>query len=371
MKQTNSNPALVAGLGGASLAVAPRLAYGLSFQSAADRFFGSPLAPFMVGILGGAAVASGIYYAVVKLGEASDRTDAAEKPHARRGAHAAHASHAPEASVAASLYKPRHMSPADFEKSGVIRVQPAQSYVEMQKKDVPAKKGEKHLKPTIMERLGIDMMSGIPVIERADGSVGDVGTGWWIRGVGKKAIISDSGFGGEKPVDAFLHETNQPVPQSINQRVAQIDEGLYPEKRTSDDLDRSDMWTSALQALDEKIGVSSEKVSFANPAFLDIIGGSDTIDEPDGLAEKTDFILFKIPAGHPEVTDTESYINHLLTDEFSRSSSPSIRMSSHRFMRVIEGGTHGMKATGRTGRQKNAYVGKHFAPLPSPSGPSR
>lgn len=360
MKRANSNPVLAAGLGGASLAIAPRLAYGLPLQGAADRFFASPLAPFMVGILGGAAVASGIYCIVARLGGAADRLDPAGEPLGRHSTRAAHAAGVP---VAASLHKPRHMNPADFEKSGVIRVQPASGYAEMQKGDAPADKGGRHLKPTIMERLGIDMMSGVPIIERADGSVGDVGTGWWIRGVGEKAIISDSGFGDERPVDAFLYEKNRPTPQAITQRVAQIDEGMYPEQRTSDDLDRSDMWTSALQALDEKIGVAPEKVSFTAPAFLDVIGGGDTIDEPDGLADKTGFILFKIPAGHPEVTDTESYINHLLSDEFSRSSSPSIRMSSHRFMRVIEGGTHGMRTAGRTGRQKGTYAGKHFAPL--------
>lgn len=361
MKRTDSNPVLIAGLGGASLAAAPKLAYGLSFQGAADRFFGSPLAPFMVGILGGAAVAGGIYSIVARLGDASDRAGTAEEPLGRHSASAIHAGAAP---VAASLYKPRHMSPADFEKSGVIRVRSARGYTDARQEEASVKGGGKHLKPTIMERLGIDMMDGVPVIERADGSVGDVGTSWWTRGVGGKAIISDSDFFGEKPVDAFLRDKNARAPQIITHRVAQIDEGLYPEKRTADDLDKSDMWSSALQALDEKIGVAPEKAGFAaSPAFLDVIGGGDTIDEPDGLAGKTDFILFKIPAGHPEVTDTESYINHLISDEFSRSPSPSIRMSSRRFMRVIEGGTHGMRATGRTGRQKNAYVGKHFAPL--------
>ena len=63
-----------------------------------------------------------------------------------------------------------------------------------------------------------------------------------------------------------------------------------------------------------------------------------------------------------------SYINHLVSDEFSRSTSESARMSSRHFMRVIEGGTHNLKAkentnvSSKTG--KHFYVGKHFASMP-------
>ena len=56
MKRSMTNPALAAGLGGASLVFAPNIAFGLTAQGIADAFFTSPIAPFTVGVLGGAAV---------------------------------------------------------------------------------------------------------------------------------------------------------------------------------------------------------------------------------------------------------------------------------------------------------------------------
>lgn len=364
MRHTTSNPALFAGIGGASAALFPTQALALTLPGFVGDVLASPLVPFAVGILGGVAVAGGIYGAVIKICDLSEQPRSA-KPKRSRSRSAKHAPAQVQVPVAASIYKPRHMSPQDFEKSGVIRVQPANAYTQMKEQE-ERRTRQKHLKPTIMERLGVDMMEGVPVIERADGSVGDVGTSWWVRGVGEKTIISDAGFANEESVDDYVNEQKFVSPQELARRVARIDEGLYPEKRTADDLDNSDVWTSALEALDEKLNVSAQpKVSFDVIGFSDNVGGSDSLDEPEGLAQNTDFLLFKVPAGHPEVTDTASYIEHVISDELSRSSSPSIRSRSQNSMRLFEGGTHGMKFKDkeRTGRIKGAYVGKHFAPM--------
>ena len=261
MKRSMMNPALVAGLGGASLVFAPNIAFGLTAQGIADAFFTSPIAPFTVGVLGGAAVAGTVYNLVVKYAELKESGSdlsfsfIAPRRHAKKTSRPSHAMHAAEAPVAASLYKARHMSPADFEKSGVIRIQPAQDYAELRNaaNDSRKKRTQKHLKTSFMETIDNVMMNGVPVIERADGTVGDVGTGWWSRGIGDKSTSSDNALAGEAPVDAFLHNRNRLTPQNITHRVAQIDEGLYPEKRTADDLDKSDMWPSALEALDDKL----------------------------------------------------------------------------------------------------------------------
>ena len=353
MKRSMMNPALAAGLGGASLALAPNIAFGLTAQGLADAFFTSPIAPFAVGVLGGAAVAGTVYNLVVKYAELKESGAdlslgiLAPRHHAKKTSRPSHAMHAAEAPVAASLYKARHMSPADFEKSGVIRIQPAQDYAELRNaaNDSRKKRTQKHLKTSFMETFDNVMMNGMPVIERADGTVGDVGTGWWSRGIGDKSISSDNALAGEAPVDAFLHNRNRLTPQNITHRVAQIDEGLYPEKRTADDLDKSDMWTSALEALDEKLGNTNQQ-AYPVPAFIDVIGGSDTIDEPEGMEPTTGFIVLRSHARRAEDSA-----------EISKSSSLSLR--------IIEGGTHGMRIPRPASRTKGTYVGKHFASMPA------
>ena len=240
----------------------------------------------------------------------------------------------------------------------------------------------------LKSRIGSNMMDGIPVITRPDGSVGDVGTGWWERAVGPSAIESRVAFveddvipsdftdPGIRPMIAMPSYDDLSAEQSrsssgdeeselrsarsgaIAGRVAFVDEGVYPEKRTIDEVEAEDVWTSALKALDEKI----EAQSAANQAtsFIDAVGDSDTIDEPDDMAADTQFIPFRTPAGHPEVVDTDSYVNYLIDEEFSHSSSTAVRRSSRDFLRMLEGGT---SATSKHLAHRDAPVrhGRHFA----------
>ena len=46
----------------------------------------------------------------------------------------------------------------------------------------------------LSSRIGSGMMDGLPVIERADGSVGDVGTSWWTTEVGRERVNANTGF---------------------------------------------------------------------------------------------------------------------------------------------------------------------------------
>ena len=209
----------------------------------------------------------------------------------------------------------------------------------------------------LKSRMGSNMMDGIPVITRPDGSVGDVGTGWWERAVGPRAIESRVAFveddvipsdftdPGIRPMiampsyDDLSAAQSRPAPSveenelrsarsgAIAGRVAFVDEGVYPEKRTIDEVEAEDVWTSALKALDEKI----ETQSVANQAasFLDAV-------------------------------DTDSYVNYLIDEEFSHSSSTAVRRSSRDFLRMLEGGT---SATSKHLSHGGAPVrhGKHFA----------
>lgn len=107
------------------------------------------------------------------------------------------------------------------------------------------------------------------------------------------------------------------------------------------------------------------------PSFGDAIGGTETIDEPEGLENPTSFIPFRAPTGHPEVVDTETYVDYLLDQEFSQNSSESARASSRNYLRLIEGGSQELRSTGKlrgpSGRahaqeKASAYVPRHFAP---------
>ncbi len=64
----------------------------------------------------------------------------------------------------------------------------AQNYVNRQRYQERVAIQQRGVKATLLERLGArfsgSMMDGLPVIERADGSVGDVGTSWWEATVG-------------------------------------------------------------------------------------------------------------------------------------------------------------------------------------------
>lgn len=218
---------------------------------------------------------------------------------------------------------------------------------------------------TLRQRMGSGMMEGVPVIERADGSVGDVGTSWWTTAVGRDAIISDSGFAPDDDIaipSDFCPDSREElraaargVAGSIASRVASVaEEGPAPADAAAAQADAD--WASAMRCLDE--AAATEGPGCEPVAFDDAVGGADTLDEPDGIEPRTTFIPFRTPAGHPEVVDTESYVDYLIGDEFGKNESASARQSSRRFLRVLEGGTHSSR---RVQASEGAYVPKHFA----------
>lgn len=61
------------------------------------------------------------------------------------------------------------------------------------------------------------------------------------------------------------------VAKAISNRVAFVDEGMYPELRDEDDLDDTDDWDRALAALDDKLANKTPVSPYASPAVLDVI----------------------------------------------------------------------------------------------------
>ena len=211
-------------------------------------------------------------------------------------------------------------------------------------------------------RIGSGMMDGLPVIERADGSVGDVGTSWWTTEVGRERIDANTGFAADEVAQISIpssfsadaartaleavREQQSRSRADIASRLAFIDEGVFPEHRS--------------------VAADPETPNQDPIEFIDAVGNSETLDEPDNMEPDTSFIPFRTPAGHPEVVDTESYVDYLIEDEFGRNSSKAARRTSRRYLRILEGGT---SATGTSMRHLSGSTnvrtrsGKHFAPV--------
>lgn len=353
------NPAVAAGLMGAAPFVVPDVAQALSLSELIDTTFATPTAALVAGAAGGAAIGA----ATVAIASRARRR-AAEEPHAApRHLRVDKPAPEPAAEEAPAPHHPGHEA-TNYEDI-------AENYVNRASFRARMARRAEGVAATLRERMGANMMEGVPVIERADGSVGDVGTAWWRSAVGEDAIIRDSGFA-EAPADAAIPSDFSATDRdrlvasarrsaaSISSRVAFVDEGAYPERRTLDDLGNDDAWASALRSLDEKIA------SVAPPqdpiGFIDAAGGADSLDEPDNLEPDTMFIPFKTPGGHPEVVDTESYVDYLIEDEFSKNSSTAARRSSRRFLRLLEGGTQpNSRHLADTAPSRGTSGGKHFS----------
>lgn len=252
----------------------------------------------------------------------------------------------------------------------------------------------------LAERLGGDIMDDLPMIQRADGTVADVGTSWWeaaaamndleisrdlsselasIREtVDDVAAAVDASISFEVPFSASDvpghaqspdREGPAPVPSSraaepvpaaavVPAPAAAAPAAASPlEADSTDCMDlqgRSDGWEQALDALDRRFddnlvsgkadpapaGVRCEVEPVAEfSRFQDFVGGDDTLDEPDGLEPDTQFLTFRAPAGHPEVTDTASYVNYLVAHEMGENRSRTARRAVKHALKVIPGGT--------------------------------
>lgn len=413
---TRRNPAVVAGLIGASVMM-PSPALALSVDEVVPEILGSPAACFGIGVVTGAVV-SGVVSAVVchALKSRSERAfDAVPSGKHFRSAEdavsgraVAEAEEANEAATQAPVPAPfaNVVEPASVSSPKLLvgshatndYEQIAENYVRKATFGARMATRAQGVAKTLRERMGADMMDGLPVIERADGSVADVGTSWWNTSVGLASITKIDDYvegsdtddlaipsdftatGKEMLVSAAQKTVENTAPRpmgefshgSIADRIAFVDEGVYPELRDAEDSFSEDDWASALKSMDDRLGAQVATFEPLVPApFEDIVGDADTLDEPDGLEQSTAFIPFKPLAGHPEVVDTESYVDYLIGDEFGRSESKATRNAAGRFLCVLEGGTSTSALSRRGSRNgsgslnrpddSGSYRPKHFA----------
>lgn len=400
--QVKRNPAVLAGLMGMVALAAPQTAHALSLQEASDFVFASPERAFALGVASG-ALAVGVACGAVCAVRARSRRN--EEQVAAGFAPVAGTSEFPSTDLdekpAADAPKPRHMrvvqaapEPAAEAAVSVAAQGPvvpshatddygqiAVNYVNRITFRERMACRAKGVAAALSGRIGSDMMDGLPVIERADGSVGDVGTSWWTTEVGRERIDANTGFAADEvaqisipssfSADAArtaLEAARKQQSRSradIASRLAFIDEGVFPEHRSAAEA-ATDDWEQALRSMEENLAADPETPNQDPIEFIDAVGNSETLDEPDNMEPDTSFIPFRTPAGHPEVVDTESYVDYLIEDEFGRNSSKAARRTSRRYLRILEGGT---SATGTSMRHLSGSTnvrtrsGKHFAPV--------
>ena len=453
------NPAVVAGLlSGLVLVAEPASAYALTANEIRQTPLGAIFTGIGVG-LAAVAVISGAALVVsrsVNRGEKIDEVEAKSQSAATFQSSdealsskqvSAASNFSPEESIVIPLdssrrsiaaYKPKHMRASQWDMTGSIRVQsaelPVQPAESPAKKSqvvstaaegvlpVPAKKAPAHstndyaqiaenytkllswrertvarakgAAAVLLERLGQDPMDGLPIIERADGTVGDVGTAWWTKAVGEESITRDFGIaeiGAEAIPEDFTNHA-----ADISSRISYVDQGVFPEKRTIDELEHADDWTLALAAMDEHLArhdqqqmrkyhpvqlpligqvaaeaevVSSVELSGAKPAASHKVAAAQMRPsrEPNYagvVAQSTAMPLIKA------TNDTSSHVQDIF-DAVEREMAAELQAADERptreLLRLIEGGTSKMKKISsldlgeKTSADKASYKPRHFA----------
>ena len=246
----------------------------------------------------------------------------------------------------------------------------------------------------LLERLGQDPMDGLPIIERADGTVGDVGTAWWTKAVGEESITRDFGIaeiGAEAIPEDFTNHA-----ADISSRISYVDQGVFPEKRTIDELEHADDWTLALAAMDEHLARhDQQQMRKYHPVQLPLIGQATAEAE---VASSVELSGAKPAASHKvaaaqmrpsrepnyagvvaqstamplvkATNDTSSHVQDIF-DAVEREMAAELQAADERptreLLRLIEGGTSKMKKISSldlgeiTSADKASYKPRHFA----------
>ena len=446
------NPAVVAGLlSGLVFVAEPASAYALT----ANEIRQTPLGAIFTGIgvgLATVALISGAVLIVSRVANRGEKTDVTEEKNqsselslrtdknksSKKVSTATNFSpeesmviplDSPRRSIAA--YKPKHMRASQWDMTGSIRVQSAKPVVKKIQVEsasakavlpVRAKKAPAHstndyaqiaenytkllswrertvarakgAAAVLLERLGQDPMEGLPIIERADGTVGDVGTAWWTKAVGEESITRDFGIT-EIGAEAIPDDFSNPA-ADISSRISYVDQGVFPEKRTVDELEHTDDWALALAAMDEHLARHEQpKMRKYHPVQMPLIGqvAADTEDKssvelsdakPAVLGETaTDQVRSSREPNYagvvaqstsmPLVKSTNDMSKHIqnIFDSVEREMAAELQAADERptreLLRLIEGGTSKLKKISsldlseKTASEKVSYKPRHFA----------
>ena len=453
------NPAVVAGLlSGLVLVAEPASAYALTANEIRQTPLGAIFTGIGVG-LAAVAVISGTAVVVSRAVNRGEKTDGVEAKSQSAATFqssdealsskqvSAASNFSSEESIVIPLdssrrsiaaYKPKHMRASQWDMTGSIRVQSAE--LPVQPAESPAKKSQvvstaaegvlpvrakkapahstndyaqiaenytkllswrertvaraKGAAAVLLERLGQDPMDGLPIIERADGTVGDVGTAWWTKAVGEESITRDFGIaeiGAEAIPEDFTNHA-----ADISSRISYVDQGVFPEKRTIDELEHADDWTLALAAMDEHLARhDQQQMRKYHPVQLPLIGqvaAEAEVASPVELSGAKPAASHKVtadqmrPSREPNyagvvaqstamplvkaTNDTSSHVQDIF-DAIEREMAAELQAADERptreLLRLIEGGTSKMKKISsldlgeKTSADKASYKPRHFA----------
>ena len=227
------------------------------------------------------------------------------------------------------------------------------------------------VREALADRINSNGMAGVPIIERADGSVQDV-TPTWFDSTLAPALASITGdlTGASRLLDDTSPKLLDDAARSevslsamgateraayISRRVAEVNEGVFPARRTADELERDSDWGAAMASMDETIKQDSQQLSAS--LFQDVVGGPSTIDDPDGLEAPTGVLPFRSRAVFAQPAGSDQY-----SDDSGESSQFPQRPSSSGYLRVIEGGSGDQRARRRVSETGSIIVGRRFSP---------
>lgn len=238
----------------------------------------------------------------------------------------------------------------------------------------------------LSERLNINKMDGVPVIERASNSAYGVDASWWLApeddnfsvNTPAAAPVASSAVAqayAPAPTPAVSPATAPAATPTSVASYTQAAQEVFdwdsaptnpnaPKVTVSEATpQQQDLWNTALLAMDERF---AERIALGPDGmaydFKDDIGDIETLDEPEGLEPVTTFMTFKPTAGHPEVQDTSSYVDLLIDQEFAQNESVSARKSvrgvMRNYLKVVDG-TGALNAV----RKAPKHMAASMAPL--------
>jgi len=436
---STTHPAVYAALTTESLGI-PMAPDALSFgNEALNSLAGMPGSHFLAGVVAGATLASA--FSVAVRAHASRSTERcireAYEAHAlgRRFRSGRHAGEDDAVSLTdlsePAAEKPTVSATARHRHEERSLEDVASAYVENVSFSERMAARARGVADVLSERLGgEDMFEGLPVIARADGTVGDVGTGWWDRKLGNSVrrkmlfpgeedfelkpetsdellySVNDVPTGSVRETDGHLgvpqasntggralnvadpgKPARHPVDSSVRSRrisehVSEVNNGVYPERREYEDLEQGDLWEMALKAMSEKIAQQERHLVDRIDSSGEIIDDSNvsagTAGEIGELGLSGGAASIKglhIPEGHPEIVDAETYVDYLVRDEMSKNRSSAVRESSRDYLTLIEGGSKANTRPLRLRRRREpsrlqtartAYAPRHAATSYSP-----
>ncbi len=289
-------PAVYAGLLGGALAVTPTSAYALSLKDITQKpITGNPLYDGVLWV--GAGVAVGVAAGLCIHG---GRKAIRKHTHKNHGKHSSMSSedawneqhkslHLNTESEKVHAYEDgddKHV--AKHSNDDVSLEQLADNYVKKEHYKQNKNIRSKGVATILAERLGFtteDFMEGIPIIERADGTVGDVGTSWWEKAVEDKKAA-------EGGITEFFHINDD---WSATSMLKDLEAELEASKKSE----------PVAHDLEE------ESLIYATPEPVSTFTGHDVSngDMTSGFASENDFVY------QPELIDTEFENEYYVPEE--------------------------------------------------------